>query len=134
MRRYCWVLLFIVWGVGLLWSIRPPDGSDRQVRFVIPAGNARREAAGQAALMLPKRITLTLGQRDTLVVRNEDGFVTRIGGFKLDPGQQYTRRFGRVGSYELICSTLFHTDAITIEVVDRRNLLEQFIDRLPWLS
>jgi hypothetical protein len=68
------------------------------------------------------------------VVINEDSFVTRIGGFKLDPGQQYTQRFGRVGSYELICSTLFHTDAITIEVVERRNPLERLIDRLPWLS
>lgn len=117
-------LLMLVAAVGLAQGGEPQD---REVRFVIPAGNARREASGQTALMPPKLITLSIGGRDTLVIRNEDAFVTRIAGVALAPGQQYTQRFVRAGTYEMVCATLFHDDRFTVVVVDRRTGLERLV-------
>lgn len=118
-------LLVLVALVGLGQGGEPQD---REVRFVIPAGNARREASGQTALMPPKLITLSVGRRDTLVIRNEDAFVTRIAGVALAPGQQYRQRFTRARTYEMLCATLFHDDRFTVVVVDRRTGLERLAD------
>lgn len=115
-------LLTLAAAAGLAPGQAPQD---REVRFIIPAGNARREASGQTALMPPKLITLSVGGRDTLVIRNEDAFVTRIAGVALAPGQQYTQRFVRAGAYEMVCATLFHDDQFTVVVVDRRSALER---------
>jgi hypothetical protein len=117
--------LFALLALAGLAQGRAPQ--DREVRFIIPAGNARREASGQTALMLPKLITLSVGGRDTLVIRNEDAFVTRIAGVALAPGQQYTQRFVRAGTYEMVCATLFHDDRFTVVIVDRRTGLERLV-------
>jgi hypothetical protein len=127
--KYLTILACIILVMATIGMISQAKQPGQEVLFIIPAGNARREAAGQTALMLPKTITLTLGERDTLRVRNEDGFVARIGGIKLNPGQQYTQRFMRAGTYDMMCATLFHQDQIQIIVVDRRTIFQQLIDR-----
>lgn len=124
------VVLAIALVGGLVVARASSSPQDHEVRFIIPAGASRREASGEQIIMLPKTITLTLGLRDTLIVRNEDDFATRISGFKLSPGQQFVQRFRRVGSYEFVCATLFHTDQFTIVVVDWRTAAEQLIDGL----
>lgn len=115
-------------GILYLRAIDRPE--DHQVVLTIPAGATRREAAGQPGVELPKAITLTLGLRDTLIIRNEDAFVARVGPFRMEPGQQYAQRFRRPGAVNLLCTTLYHADTIQVVVVDRRNPLQRWADDL----
>lgn len=91
---------------------------ERRVVFVIPKGMAVLQANGKDPPMLPATIILTVGQLDTIVIRNEDVWPVRIGPFKIGPGQQYTQRFRRPGQVKLICSTMYHREQTRITVRD----------------
>ena len=96
--------LVLSWGVSLGWWLLLP--ATRTVELVVPMGAAEAVAAGRRASTLPDRLELRRG--DTLVVRNEDRVVHRIGASDVPVG--HTVRivvtpalFGTAG---LLCS--FH--------------------------
>lgn len=118
------LLMALAAGLALL---QPPDPSARMVVFIIPEGAAARESRGFPAANLPKAITLTLGAMDTLSIRNEDGFVARVGPFKLEPGQSFTQQYDRPGTYELICTTIYHVENMQITVIENPDPLKRFL-------
>ncbi len=86
------------------WWLLQPSLEARQLVYSVPAGTAARIAAGEPVAVLPETITLTLGRRDILVIRNDDSEPVQIGPFKVEPGQRYTQQYYNRGSYDLICS------------------------------
>jgi hypothetical protein len=53
-------LLVAVWGIGAGWE------ANRKVTYVIPAG----AGTGEASVEFPDEIVLTLGLKDTVVIKN----------------------------------------------------------------
>jgi hypothetical protein len=116
--------------VGGWWWWKQTTADQRQIVLTIPPGSARREALGQEMVMLPKTITVTLGLHDTLVIRNEDVFVARVGPWRMEPGQQFRQHFREPAIYDLVCTTIFHNDIVRVVVIDRRSWWEQTLDTL----
>jgi plastocyanin len=107
--RFRWPALalgaLVLAGLGAAgWWLLQPSAEARQLVYSVPAGTAARVAAGEPVAALPETITLTLGQRDILVIQNDDSEPVQIGPFKLEPGQRYTQQYYNRGSYDLICS------------------------------
>ncbi|MGE0727814.1 MAG: hypothetical protein AB7O92_13075 [Acidimicrobiia bacterium] len=67
------------------------DEATRAVTFVIPAGTAKRQAAGDRVVVLPSRVAISVGQ--TLHLRNDDDRAVVIGPFFVGPGETSTYRF-----------------------------------------
>jgi hypothetical protein len=91
--------------------IDQPEG-DEYV-FEIPAGTARRLAAGETVEVLPADLRLEL--RDRLVLVNLDDRPHQVGPFTVDPGQRLDRRFSDAVSFSGFCS-LHASGSIDIEV------------------
>jgi hypothetical protein len=107
LQRLLWVavlgaLLAGVLGGAWWWSER--RASERQLVFVIPAGTAARQAAGEEVVIFPATITIDRATHDTLVIRNEDTQTVQIGPYRIAPGQRFTQRFFNRGTYELLCT------------------------------
>ena len=107
----CLLLALALGGCGLL----EPGAEARQQVFVIPPGTVARQAAGEQVNILPDTITLTLGQKDTLVIRNEDSQPVQIGPFKIAPGQRFEQQYFNRGSFDLVC-TLHQSQQLKIVV------------------
>lgn len=92
------------WGVAFGWWLLLP--STRTVEVVIPPGTAEAVAAGRVDSTLPDRLELRQG--DTLVIRNEDLVVHRLGTSTVPSG--HTVRMAvtpaLLGAAGLVCS--FH--------------------------
>lgn len=95
------VLLALVPGLLQWWL---GSAADRQLVYAIPAGTAARLAAGEEVSVLPSTIRLTIGERDTLIIRNDDRETVTIGPFRIEPGQQFRQQFNTPGTYDLTCS------------------------------
>jgi hypothetical protein len=76
----------------------------QQVVYVVPKGTVSKIGSGQAVNVLPGMVALTVGSRDTLVIRNEDDFPLEVGGLRIKPGEQYIQKFTRAGTFDLVCS------------------------------
>jgi hypothetical protein len=76
----------------------------RQVVYVVPKGTVVKIGSGQAVNVLPSRVDLTIGGKDTLVIRNQDDFPLEVGGLNIKPGEQYIQKFTRPGTFDLVCS------------------------------
>lgn len=106
-RRYgplvagCFLL---AWVVSLGWWLLLPG--TRTVALVVPAGAAEAVATGRTSSTLPSRLELRRG--DTLVIRNDDGVVHRLGMSAIPAGHTVripvTQAF--LGGAGLTCS--FH--------------------------
>ena len=90
-------------GVAGWWLLRP-SAEARQLVYSVPAGTAAQVAAGEPVAALPETITLTLGRRDILVIRNDDTQPVQIGPFIVAPGQRFEQQYYNRGSYNLVCS------------------------------
>jgi len=106
--------------LGLLafagWRAESTHAAEHEVVIIIPKGTAIQQANGTDGPMLPKTMILTIGLRDTLVIRNDDDFPARIGPFKLDSGQHYRQQFHTPGQIQLVCSTMYHEEQVSILV------------------
>jgi hypothetical protein len=116
------VVLFLVAAVVLVLVpvvvtrlVDQPEGIDLVID--IPAGTARRVAAGEDVALLPA--DLRLGLRDRLVVVNHDDRTHRVGPMTVGPGERVARRFAEAVSLSGYCS-LHTSDRIDIEVASRR--------------
>ncbi len=67
------------------------DPVSHDITFVIPAGTAQRQAAGEKVVVLPTRVGIKVGQR--LSLRNDDSKAVVIGQFFVGPHETSTFRF-----------------------------------------
>ncbi|MCS7206457.1 MAG: hypothetical protein NZ951_00735 [Dehalococcoidia bacterium] len=97
----------------------PLEQVGREVRIVVPRGTAerlRRTEDFPVYVEFPEELTLVLGYRDTLVLRNEDVVAHWVGPFKVPPGQTLTYRFQNPGVHQYVCSFV-PSNRFTIRVV-----------------
>ncbi|GBD11960.1 hypothetical protein HRbin23_01643 [bacterium HR23] len=97
----------------------PLEQVGREVRIVVPRGTAerlRRTEDYPVYVEFPSELVMVPGQRDALVLRNEDLVAHWIGPFKVPPNQTLTYRFQNPGVYEYICSFV-PKNRFTIRVV-----------------
>lgn len=114
-------------GIGLVRSNREPnwvsvssdgpapqlDPLTHEVTFVVPAGTARRQAAGEAVVVLPSRVTIKVEQR--LSIRNDDDKAVVIGPFFVAPHGVSTYHFASPRTLEGACE-LHPSGQFTVEV------------------
>lgn len=118
-----------VLGLALTTIARDARAShnDHIVLLVVPKGTAYLQATGADSPMLPKLMTLRVGELDTVVIRNDDDFPVRVGPIRLAKGQQYRQRFRAAGDVQLVCATMYHREQVMVRVLPPREGL------LPWL-
>ena len=116
--------LVLVWIVSLAWWLLLPDA--RVVPLEIPQGTASAVARGEAVEVVPDSLDLRKG--DTLVVRNEDDAVHRIGSEVIPPGR--TTRIPVTGALvsgrSLFCS-IHPSGAIGVSLLARPGILSTAI-------
>lgn len=103
------VVLVSVFAAGALaalaWAgLAPIHGSSREALFEIPQGTWARRMAGENVGILPDKIRLTLGIRDTLVLRNLDDVPQIFGPSLLMPGQSFRLPFAQASEYQFACT------------------------------
>ena len=76
----------------------------RDQLFEIPKGTWERRMKGDKASILPEQITLTLGVRDVLLLRNSDTVPQMFGPVLIMPGQDFRLPFETVSENQFECS------------------------------
>jgi hypothetical protein len=107
--------------VGAVWQFELKHPDEHEILIIIPKGTTILQANGKDSLMVPRSLRLTVGDMDTLVIRNEDDFTLAVGPFRLGPNQQYRQRFRAPGVYKLVCSTMYHEDEVVITVLASKD-------------
>ena len=91
--------------VPIAWAGLAPISEDsRDELFEIPNGTFARRMAGDAVEILPSEIVLTLGVRDTLVLKNLDDVPQIFGPTLMMPGQSFRLPFALASSYQFACT------------------------------
>jgi hypothetical protein len=90
--------------VGAWAALAPVHVPSRDVLFEIPRGTWASRRAGNAVEILPSRIRLTLGLRDTLVLRNLDDVPQVFGPTLMMPGQSFSLPFAVAADYQFACT------------------------------
>ena len=128
-RRGLWILVAMVLAVlglgaakvGAVWQFELKHPDEHEFLVIVPKGTAVLQANGKDSLMVPRTLWLTVGDMDTLVIRNEDDFTLAVGPFRLGPNQQYRQRVRSPGVYKLVCSTMYHEDEVVITVLASKD-------------
>lgn len=119
-------LLALVWAI---WAALAPIHSDtRDELFEIPKGTWARRMAGNKVEILPSEIHLTLGVRDTLLLRNLDDVPQVFGPTLIMPGQSFRLPFEQASDYQFAC-TAHVSGQMTVSV---ETLPEAGWHRLLW--
>jgi hypothetical protein len=101
----CSLLLCAIVIAALAWAaFAPLRAPSRDYLFEIPAGTWARRMAGEKIEILPQRVTLTLGLRDVLLLRNSDSVPQMFGPVLIMPGQDFRMPFGAVSENQFDCS------------------------------
>lgn len=76
------------------------------LQFVIPAGASANIDVPtiDSAIAIPTEITFAAGEPAVLSIRNDDEVANRAGPWVVGPGQTYTAKFDKPGTYEYVCS------------------------------
>ena len=89
----------------LAWAaFAPLQASSREQLFEIPKGTWERRMHGDKTSILPEQITLTLGVRDVLLLRNSDTVPQIFGPVLIMPGQDFRLPFGQAGEHPFDCT------------------------------
>lgn len=90
---------------GLAWAAFAPlpEGA-RDGLFEIPKGTWERRMKGDTTSVLPEQITLTLGVRDVLLLRNSDTVPQMFGPVLIMPGQDFRLPFAQAGEHPFDCT------------------------------
>lgn len=80
----------------------PEDRPPQDIVLVIPAGTAERVARGEAEPSIPSDMIFVVG--DTLVVRNQDNVVHRLGPLFIPAKSEASLNLDTVASYAYVCS------------------------------
>lgn len=67
------------------------DRNGETTTFVVPAGTAKRAAAGQIVQIMPVVVKFEIG--DTMVIRNDDDEIATVGPFAIRPGETLRKTF-----------------------------------------
>ncbi len=85
-------------------AFAPLHAASRDQLFEIPKGTWERRMKGDKTSILPERITLTLGVRDVLLLRNSDTVPQMFGPVLIMPGQDFRLPFGQAGEHPFDCT------------------------------
>jgi hypothetical protein len=90
---------------ALTWAAcAPVKAPSRDYLFEIPKGTWARRMAGEKIDILPATITLTLGVRDVLLLRNNDTVPQIFGPVLIMPGQDFRLPFAQVSENQFDCT------------------------------
>lgn len=91
--------------------------AEKGLVFVIPNGaSANVEVPTvDSAIVIPTQITFAAGEPAVLSIRNDDSVANRAGPWVIGPGQTYTAKFDKPGTYEYVC-TVDASESVTIVV------------------
>jgi hypothetical protein len=85
-------------------AFAPLQAGSRDQLFEIPEGSWERRMKGDKTNILPERITLTLGVRDVLLLRNSDTVPQMFGPVLIMPGQDFRLPFAQAGEHPFDCT------------------------------
>lgn len=89
----------------LAWAaFAPLQSASRDQLFEIPKGTWERRMKGDQTTILPEHITLTLGLRDVLLLRNSDTVPQMFGPVLIMPGQDFRLPFAQAGEHPFDCT------------------------------
>jgi hypothetical protein len=98
-------LAVIVCAAMAAWAAMAPiHSATRDELFEIPKGTWARRMAGNKVEILPAEIHLTLGVRDTLLLRNLDDVPQVFGPTLIMPGQSFRLPFELASDYQFACT------------------------------
>lgn len=104
-RRIGIVLAAALLAALLAWAaFAPLHASSREQLFEIPKGTWERRMNGDKTSILPEQITLTLGVRDVLLLRNGDTVPQIFGPVLIMPGQDFRLPFAQAGEHPFDCT------------------------------
>jgi hypothetical protein len=103
-RRVAMVAALLPGGVLAWAAFAPVEFATRQEVFEIPKGTWARRMSGDPVEILPDEIHLTLGVRDTLLLRNLDDVPQVFGPTVMMPGQSFSLPFGVASTYSFECT------------------------------
>ncbi|MFN3791358.1 hypothetical protein [Massilia sp.] len=128
-RRIGIVLAAALLAASIAWAaFAPLQASSREQLFEIPKGTWERRMKGDKTSILPERITLTLGVRDVLLLRNSDTVPQIFGPVLIMPGQDFRLPFGQAGEHPFDC-TAHASGTMTVAV---EEMPPAGIARLTW--
>ena len=106
LRRLLLLALLLAVLGALAWAALAPlaPGPNRDELFDIPNGTWARRMAGDKVDILPGEITLTLGLRDILLLRNSDKVPQQFGPVLIMPGQDFRLPFEQVSENSFDCT------------------------------
>ncbi|KFI08927.1 hypothetical protein JN27_01930 [Massilia sp. BSC265] len=104
------------------------DEGQREQLFEIPKGTWERRMKGDKTSILPEQITLTLGLRDVLLLRNSDTVPQIFGPVLIMPGQDFRLPFAQAGEHPFDCTA--HASGKMTVVVD--EMPAPGLERLRW--
>jgi len=97
--------LIALLAAGVAWAaFAPLQAQSRGQLFEIPKGTWERRMKGDKTSVLPERITLTLGVRDVLLLRNSDTVPQMFGPVLIMPGQDFRLPFAQAGEHPFDCT------------------------------
>ena len=111
-RRGLWILLALALAVlglgaakvGAVWQFELKHPDEHEILVIVPKGTAILQANGKDSLMVPRTLWLTVGDMDTLVIRNEDVRVQTVGLFTVRPGETVDTPFPKPGVFKGACT------------------------------
>ena len=106
----------------------PPRVDSHDEPFEIPKGTWARRMAGDKVEVLPRRIDLTLGLNDHLLLRNLDDVPQQFGPVLMMPGQSFRLPFQSASTYQFAC-TAHASGQMTVTVEEGPSL---GWERLAW--
>ena len=130
LRRH-WLLasLLAMLLASLLWAAFAPIRlASRDKLFEIPKGTYDRRMKGDQVEILPSTVTLTLGVRDVLLLRNSDTVPQIFGPVLIMPGQDFRLPFETVSENQFACTA--HSSGQMTVVVE--SLPIPGLARLRW--
>ncbi|MGH8854530.1 MAG: hypothetical protein ACREWI_09655 [Telluria sp.] len=110
-------VLALLAGVFAWAAFAPLQASSRDQLFEIPQGTWERRMKGDKSSILPEQITLTLGLRDVLLLRNSDTVPQMFGPVLIMPGQDFRLPFAQAGEHPFDC-TAHASGKMTVLVVE----------------
>jgi len=117
-KRIGIALAAVALAAPLGWAAYAPIRVEaRESLFEIPKGTWERRMKGDKTSTLPERVTLMLGVRDVLLLRNRDTVPQMFGPVLIMPGQDFRLPFGQAGEHPFDC-TAHASGTMTVVVVE----------------
>ena len=92
------------------------EDPDREYRIVIPEGTGSEIMMGDDPGIIPLKIELTLGERDVLVLENNDVSDYLVGGIWVAPFETVSKQFYEAQSFVGLCTVTVGRDLVEIIV------------------